>query len=58
MEKGVVFKVDNVDHEDHVVHDIDDNLIESIVMLTKNFNKVMRRLDRTRIILVLKTINN
>lgn len=44
--KSVIIKVDIVDHEDQVTDDIDDNFIKFIAMLTKNFRKTMRRLDR------------
>lgn len=44
--KGVAFKVDIVDCEDQLTRDIDENLIDYISMLPKNFRKVMRILDR------------
>ena len=44
--KGVAFKVDIENDDEHVKEDTNDNLYESIAPLAKKISKVMRRLDR------------
>lgn len=43
--KSLLFKTDIINCEDQEDHEIDQNMIESIVFLAKNFSKVIRRHD-------------